>query len=55
MRVLQGNKRDLPKGMSPVEWAAEVFAVMDEEGLDQAEAKLLVAERHKDDADDDDD
>ena len=55
VRVLQGNIGSLPKGMNPMEWAREVFAIMDEEGIDQAEAKLLVAERYRDEADDDDD
>ena len=55
MRVFRGNKRDVPEGMDKFEWAIKVFAAMDEEGIDQAEAKLLVAERHRNDADNDED
>lgn len=43
-RVLQGNKRDLPAGMEPVEWAGAVFAMMDE-GHSAEEAKRLVKEQ----------
>lgn len=41
-RVLTGNKHSLPAGMSPQEWAARVFALMDE-GLSQDEAKRRVS------------
>ena len=55
VRVLKGNKRDMPTGMTPFEWANEVFAVMDDRGVDQVEAKRIVQERHNDDQDDEED
>lgn len=54
-RVLRGNKRDLPAGMSPFEWANRVFAVMDDQGVGQQEAKQIVKDRIESGREDDED
>jgi len=45
-RVISGNKNNIPGGLEPLEWAAEVWDVMDEQGLNQNDAKLIVAARY---------
>jgi hypothetical protein len=45
-RVFSGNKNDIPQGLSPMEWAAEVWDVMDEQSLNQKDAKIVVAARY---------
>ena len=45
-RVLKGNRRDIPAGLEPFEWAEEVFTLMDE-GKTEEEAKRLVKERYE--------
>ena len=45
-RVMSGNKYDIPGGLEPLEWANEVWAVMDEQGLSQNDAKVVVAARY---------
>jgi hypothetical protein len=53
-RVVTGNLRDLPRGMDAQEWAREVLDVMDDKGVDQAEAKQIVNDRHNDIDDEED-
>jgi hypothetical protein len=43
---MSGNKYDIPGGLEPLEWANEVWAVMDEQGLSQNDAKAIVAARY---------
>jgi hypothetical protein len=45
-RVMSGNKNNIPGGLEPLEWANEVWAVMDEQGLSQNDAKVVVAARY---------
>ena len=45
-RVMSGNKYDIPGGLEPLEWANEVWSVMDEQGLSQNDAKVVVAARY---------
>jgi len=45
-RVISGNKKNIPAGLDPMEWAAKVWDVMDEQGVSQNEAKLIVAARY---------
>ena len=45
MRI-SGNKNNLPGGLEPMEWANEVWNVMDEEGCSQNDAKAIVAARY---------
>ena len=45
-RVMSGNKHNIPGGLEPLEWANEVWAVMDEQGLSQNDAKVVVAARY---------
>ena len=45
-RVVTGNKNNIPEGLEPLEWANEVWAVMDEQGLNQNDAKVVVAARY---------
>ena len=44
-RVMSGNKYDIPGGLEPLEWANEVWAVMDD-GYSQNDAKAIVAARY---------
>ena len=43
-RVLTGNKNNIPSGLDPVQWAEEIFALMDD-GYSQNDAKAIVAAR----------
>ena len=43
---MAGNKGHIPDDLNPLEWANEVWAVMDEQGLSQNEAKVVVAARY---------
>ena len=45
-RVFSGNKNNIPGGLEPMEWAAEVWDVMDDQGLSQNDAKVVVAARY---------
>ena len=45
-RVISGSKNNIPGDLEPLEWANEVWAVMDEQGLSQNDAKVLVAARY---------
>ena len=45
-RVISGNKNNIPGGLEPLEWANEVWAVMDDEGVSQNDAKVIVAARY---------
>ena len=45
-RVLTGNKHNIPDGLDPVEWAEEVFSLMDD-GYSQNDAKAIVAARSR--------
>ena len=44
-RVLTGRKDNIPEGLTPMEWAEEVFELMDE-GYNQNDAKIIVAGRY---------
>ena len=44
-RVMSGNKHNIPGGLEPLEWANEVWAVMDD-GYSQNDAKAIVAARY---------
>ena len=44
--MISGNKKNLPAGLDPMEWAAEVWEVMDEQGVSQNDAKAVVAARY---------
>ena len=44
--MISGNKHNLPGGLEPIEWANEVWDVMDEEGCSQNDAKVIVAARY---------
>ena len=45
-RAISGNKRNIPVGLEPMEWANEVWSVMDAEDVDQNDAKVIVAARY---------
>ena len=45
-RVISGSKNNIPGDLEPLEWANEVWAVMDEEGVSQNDAKVIVAARY---------
>tara|TARA_Y100000310_G_scaffold126291_1_gene125101 strand:- start:127 stop:330 length:204 start_codon:yes stop_codon:yes gene_type:complete len=45
-RVISGSKGNVPGGLEPLEWANEVWAVMDDEGVSQNDAKAIVAARY---------
>jgi hypothetical protein len=42
---ISGNKNNIPEGLSPMEWANQVWAVMDD-GHSQNDAKAIVAARY---------
>ena len=44
-KVLTGRKDNIPGGLDPLEWAQEVFSLMDE-GYSQNDAKIIVAGRY---------
>ena len=41
-RAITGNKRLIPDGMEPIEWASAVWQAMDDFGVSQDEAKIHV-------------
>ena len=41
-RAITGNKRLIPDGMEPIEWANAVWQAMDDFGISQDEAKKYV-------------
>jgi hypothetical protein len=45
-RAISGNKHGIPGDLDPLAWANEVWAVMDEQGLSQNDAKIVVAARY---------
>jgi hypothetical protein len=45
-RAISGHKRSLPGGLEPLAWANEVWAAMDDLGLSQNDAKVIVAARY---------
>ena len=45
-RTISGSKNNIPDGLAPLEWANEVWSVMDEQGVGQDEAKSIVAARY---------
>tara|TARA_Y100000310_G_scaffold231494_1_gene234064 strand:+ start:78 stop:284 length:207 start_codon:yes stop_codon:yes gene_type:complete len=45
-RTISGNKYNIPGGLSVREWANEVWSVMDEQGVGQNDAKVIVAARY---------
>ena len=45
-RTISGSKTNIPGGLEPFEWANEVWNVMDEQGLSQNDAKVVVAARY---------
>ena len=45
-RTISGNKYNIPGGLSVREWANEVWSVMDEQGVSQNDAKVIVAARY---------
>ena len=45
-RVISGSKNNIPGDLEPLEWANEVWSVMDEQGLSQNDAKVVVAARY---------
>ena len=45
-RAISGNKRNIPVGLEPMEWANEVWSVMEDEGVNQYDAKVIVAARY---------
>ena len=45
-RAISGNKDNIPGDLDPLAWANEVWAVMDEQGLSQNDAKVIVAARY---------
>ena len=46
--VFRGNKRELPKGMAPMEYFREVRKVMEDKGVDEREARQIVRDRRDD-------
>ena len=45
MKTFRGNVREVPPGMEKVEWAQQVWTIQDQLGVDQVEAKRILAER----------
>ena len=45
-RAISGSKLNIPGGLAARDWAEEVWAVMDEQGLSQNDAKAIVAARY---------
>ena len=45
-RTISGSKSNIPGGLEPLEWANEVWSVMDEQGVGQNDAKVIVAARY---------
>ena len=45
-RTLRGSKKDLPGGLEPMEWASEIFNLMDE-GVSEEKARQQVKEKYK--------
>ena len=45
-RTLAGSKNSIPGGLAPLEWANEVWSVMDEQGISENDAKVIVAARY---------
>ena len=44
-RVITGRKDNIPENLDPLQWAGEVFRLMDE-GYSQNDAKVIVAARY---------
>ena len=45
-RAISGSKSNIPGGLEPLAWANEVWAVMDDQGVSQNDAKVIVAARY---------
>ena len=45
-RTISGSKNNIPGGLAPLAWANEVWEVMDEQGVGQNDAKVIVAARY---------
>jgi len=45
-RTISGSKSNIPGGLEPLAWANEVWAVMDDQGVGQNDAKVIVAARY---------
>jgi len=45
-RTISGSKNGIPGGLAPLEWANEVWSVMDQQDVGQDEAKSIVAARY---------
>ena len=45
-RAISGNKNNIPGGLELRVWANEVWSVMDEQGVGQNDAKVIVAARY---------
>jgi len=43
-RAITGNRRLIPDGMEPIEWASAVWQAMDDHGFSQDEAKKYVSD-----------
>jgi len=45
-RAISGSKLNIPGGLEPLEWANEVWGVMDDQGVRENDAKAIVAARY---------
>jgi hypothetical protein len=45
-RTISGSKNNIPGDLAPLEWANEVWSVMDEQGASENDAKVIVAARY---------
>ena len=45
-KAISGNKYNIPGGLEIREWASEVWAVMDDQGVGKDKAKAIVAARY---------
>lgn len=46
-RRFKGNVRQLPPGLSPMEWARAVWDVMDEAGINEKTARDIIQKRQE--------
>ena len=45
-RTISGSKYNIPGDLEPLEWANEVWSVMDDQGVSEDKAKAIVAARY---------
>ena len=45
-RAISGSKLNIPGGLAVRDWADEVWAVMDDQGVGENDAKVIVAARY---------